>query len=106
VVVRTGREGIGGNEREPSVRQVRSCGRGECAPRRTREEDHPGARSKLAEEGSLQPLQIGGKHFDANSLGCSDRRALALGEAWERRKDLRNSSKPFGGTNWACESTR
>jgi hypothetical protein len=43
------------NEREQPVGQVRGCGRRECAPRRTREEDHPGARGKLAEEGSLQP---------------------------------------------------
>jgi hypothetical protein len=52
---RAGGEGTGGNKREPSVRQIRGTGRRECAPRRTREEDHPGARSKLAEEGSLQP---------------------------------------------------
>jgi hypothetical protein len=65
---RAGGEGTGGNKREPSVRQIRGTGRRECAPRRTREEDHPGARSKLAEEGSLQPKQISGIAMHATVL--------------------------------------
>src|SRR4051794_15962426 len=36
----------------------------------------------------------------------SDRRALAPGEAWEGRRDAGNTSKPFGGTQWAIEPTR
>jgi len=36
----------------------------------------------------------------------SDRSALAPGEAWERRRDVGNSSKPFGGTQWVIEPTR
>ena len=41
--------------REQPVGQGSGAGRGECAPRRTREEDHLGALNKPAEGGSLQP---------------------------------------------------
>src|SRR5262249_50634073 len=54
-VGRRGSEGKGGNEREQPGKQVRGCGRRECAPRKTREEDHLGALNTLAGGGSLQP---------------------------------------------------
>src|SRR5262249_19172699 len=77
-------------------------GRGECAPRRTREKVHLVALSKLTEKGALQPTQIGGSPLDAGRADRSTRRRVIEDEEPEpcdrpARSFLRNMA-------WALHS--